>query len=71
MQIKWKHIFALPDLFQQFRFKIFSEANGKVWCQWPQVNIKHNNYFKSFLANSTGEIERRARFVDNAYFLLV
>ena len=25
-----KHIFALPDLFQQFRFKIFSEANGKV-----------------------------------------
>ena len=27
MQIEWKHIFALPDLFQQFRFKIFSEAN--------------------------------------------
>ena len=34
--------------------------------------MKHNNYFsiKSFLANSTGEIEQRAHF-DNAYFLLV
>lgn len=52
----------LLNLFLQFRFKIFSEANGKGG-QWPWVNRKHNNIviwvlrvitsIHYFLANST------------------